>query len=179
MNKKILSIVAVVGVLALVVGVTLVLLFARKTGSDIPVTTFFGTDTPPQEPSSAHKEIPTTDGGAVSVPDFTQGSEPITGFEGPYYDLVYGSGPIFGNEGYSFEIQYDEKNAEFLIVLVEEPLGESRKEAEDFLRNKLSLPDADLCKLNVFVAVPLDINEVYGQYTNLGLSFCPDSVPLP
>jgi hypothetical protein len=179
MNKNVLGIAIVVGVLALIIGVGFLLFFASKKGVDTPVNAIFGTDTPAEVTPQETKEIPTVDGETVSVPDFTKDREPIAGFEGPYYDLVYGSGPIFGNEGYAFEIQYDEKNAEFLVVLVEEPLGESRKSAEDFLRNKLALTNADLCTLNVFVTVPFDVNEVYGQYTNLGLSFCPNSVPLP
>lgn len=179
MSKKIIIIVGGVVLGIVVLGTTVFLLNNHKESPVNQIPNIFGTDVPPDEAEKTYKEIPRTDGGSVSVPDFTKGNEPISGFEGSYYDLVNGSGPIYGNEGYSFEIQYDETNAEFLVVLIEEPLGESRREAEDFLRNKLSLKDEELCKLNIFVAVPLDVNEVYSQYPNLGLSFCPSGVPLP
>ena len=179
MNKKLIIISVAVGVIVLLLAMALFLFGLLNREPSAPATSIFGTDTPPPEVGRTDKQIPTTDGGSVSVPDFTKDREPVAGFEGSYYDLVYGSEPIFGNEEYSFEIQYDETRAEFLVVLTEEPLGESRREAEEFLKNKLSLTEEALCTLNVFVAVPLDVNELYSQYPNLGLSFCPSSVPLP
>lgn len=181
MSKNVLVIGGATVLVLMVLGISALLLFSKKPTGE-PSVNFFGEPTtgPTLQGTESEKMVITQDGSYTPVRDFTKESTSVVGSDGgTYYDLVHGEGPIFGNEGYTFEIQYDDTRFEFLIVLVSEPLSQSRTDAENFLLEKLNVDKETLCTLNVFVAVPLDVNEFYGQYRNLGLSFCPDSVQLP
>lgn len=118
-------------------------------------------------------------GASVSVPAFTTGRTPIQGSDGSnYYDLVH-QGPVYGNENETFAVQYGEKNSDFTVLLLTEPLSAARADAENFLRATLKLPDAELCKLKITVGVTASTNSIYSRYDNLGLSFCPGAIRLP
>lgn len=120
--------------------------------------------------------IRTTGGGTLQIPNILKGHEPIVASNGRYYDLY---GPEYSTEGFTFSVQYSESDSEFLISLINEPIGEARRDAEKYLRNTLMLTDAQLCELVTAVTVTPDVNESYSTYANLGLSFCPGSVKLP
>lgn len=116
-----------------------------------------------------------TDGVTYTVPDFTSGKQADVMAAGTYYHLT--NNIDTEGDAAQFEIQYGTDNS-ISIVLVKEPLGASRLAAEKTLRTFFPLPDASLCKLDVFVAVPAGVNEAFaGQ--NLGLSFCPGATTLP
>lgn len=112
-----------------------------------------------------------SDGSTADVPDFTKTGQP----EGASAVNGYQVG---GGDDEAFQILYYPEDNGFLISLLSEPLGENRLRAEDVLRGRLQLTDAELCKLNAQVATSITVNETYaGQ--NLGLSFCAGAVRLP
>lgn len=180
MNRNQLIVISVV--LLLLIGGAIAFFLLRETPVQGPDSSnpFGGLsgDNPGGTPITNY-DIVGADGEAYPVPDFRAGKDPIAGIDGNYYDLVHTGGPLFGDEGDRFYIQFDETNSSFTISLVTEPLGESRLLSEDFLRSTLKLSDSQLCKLKVNVGVPRELNQIYGSYENLGLSFCPGAVPLP
>ena len=66
-----------------------------------------------------------------------------------------------------------------MINLLTEPIGNARKDGENYLRAILNVTSEQLCELNTVVSVNPDVSEVYSMYENLGLSFCPNAVLLP
>ena len=93
------------------------------------------------------------------------------------YCLADGSCPS-GAPTTSFAISYDEKIRFFNIVLLEEPLGVTRFEAEQFLANRLGLSREQLCSLDYSIGAPYWINDAYAD-KNLGFSMCKGATPLP
>lgn len=120
--------------------------------------------------------IRTRSGETISVPDILSGHEPQSMDGGRFYTLY---GPEYSTEGFSFSLQYSEKDSQFLVLLQTEPIGTARIEAQKYLGALLKLPDSELCTLNTVVLVTPDVSEVYSQYENLGISFCPNAVKLP
>jgi len=76
-----------------------------------------------------------------------------------------------------FNIVYFAEYDFFQISLETEPLAESRQNAEDIFLSQLQVSEADACRLNVSVRTRLEVSQFYAG-TELGLSFCPDSVEL-
>jgi hypothetical protein len=80
--------------------------------------------------------------------------------------------------GAPYNIEYIESTHFFNIVLLQEPIGKARQEAEQYLLMHLGVSQSDLCRLDYMVAVPHWVSE---QYTsrNLLFSFCPNATVLP
>ncbi|MES2225180.1 MAG: hypothetical protein V4480_00015 [Patescibacteria group bacterium] len=182
MNKKlIIALLCALGIL-LVLGV----LFALRTSNRNPATPSVGN---PFSGSLSSSTAPGTqqgvislrarDGSAISATDVTAGKTPLPASSDTYYDLVHNGMDTYGNEDDPFAIQYAAKSSSFIVSLQEEPLGKSRLSAETFLRSTLNLTDAQLCELDITVAVTQAVNEQYASMGNLGLSFCPGAVTLP
>jgi len=121
-------------------------------------------------------QIYTRSGEFVTTPDFIATHEPLETPGGKFYNLY---GPEYSAEGFTFSLQYSEAGSQFLINLLTEPIGSSRKDGENYLRAILNLTSEQLCELNTVVSVNPDVSEVYSMYENLGLSFCPNAVLLP
>ena len=120
-------------------------------------------------------QIQGTDGSQYTIPDPTIGKKFDKMTDGTYYQLTNNQETL-GSEA-QFEIVYGTDNS-IQIGLTKEPLKQSRLAAEKQLRVFFPLADEQLCKLNVFLGVPAQVNETFaGQ--NLGLSFCPGAVKLP
>jgi hypothetical protein len=77
-----------------------------------------------------------------------------------------------------FNIYYNSGPQSFTIAFNKEPIGEVRLAMERFLLTTLGLTEQQLCNLNYFVGVPIDINQQYAG-KNLGFSFCPGATILP
>jgi hypothetical protein len=77
-----------------------------------------------------------------------------------------------------YNIGYDGVAKSFTIALLKEPLGNSRKEAEQFLMTTLGITQQQMCSLNYYVGTTYFVNESYDS-SNLGFSFCPGAVALP
>ena len=116
------------------------------------------------------------DGTSVAVPDFTKENQPewagesagylVAGSETGDYLITYIMPDRFGSQ------------AQFLVSLLTEPLGEARTEAERALAARLLLSEQELCALDVQVWTRTDVNDAYAG-KDLGLSFCPGSTQLP
>ncbi len=78
----------------------------------------------------------------------------------------------------AYNIIFDKSDSSFLISLNEEPLSQSRKNAETFLMSKTGLSETQLCSLNYYLGTDYSVNEQYDS-GNLGFSFCPNAVVLP
>lgn len=113
-----------------------------------------------------------SDGSERTVPNFTLENQPEVA--SPENGFQVAGDASTGD----FQILYFPSESYFLVSLFVEPLGQTRREAEAALREKLGLSDADLCALHSDVTTSADVNEMYAG-RNLGLSFCPGSVALP
>lgn len=76
-----------------------------------------------------------------------------------------------------FIIYYFEEDRSVQVILYEQPIGKTRRLAENELLSKYSLSEQDACTLTYQVTVPMSVDEEY-YGTNLGFSFCPGSVVL-
>ncbi len=111
------------------------------------------------------------DGSVIAVRDFTKQNQPsIAGPKTGYQ--------VAGANTADFQILYFPDQSYFLVSLFVEPLGATRTKAEDALRQKLRLSDAQLCTLNIDVGTDAATNADYAG-RNLGLSFCSNAVRLP
>ena len=75
-------------------------------------------------------------------------------------------------------IGYVETGDFFNVVLLQEPIGQSRKEAERYLMERLGISQNQMCTLRHTVSVPYFVNAFYTGMS-LGFSFCPGSVVIP
>ncbi|MEK7201033.1 MAG: hypothetical protein AAB737_00125 [Patescibacteria group bacterium] len=182
MTKQRLIIVVAVVLIVLSIGVLGYVglqMFGRQSpGSTQPLNPFGGILNPGGSTTYVPKtmSVHARSGEAVMVPNVLSGKEPLDTPGGRFYNLY---GPEYSTEGFTFSIQYSESDSQFLIILIAEPIGAARLEAQTYLRNLLALSDSELCSLNTIISVTPDVSEVYSQYENLGLSFCPGAVKLP
>ncbi len=178
MKKEVLIIAGAVLVLALTLAIGIYLYMAMRAapptpgtqGSSNPFGTF-GTTV-----SSKTFSLVLSDGSVTNSLDFTRENQPD--WAGP--DVGY---QVAGSETQDFQIifypaDYAGGQAEFLVTLYKEPLGSTRRVAEQALRAKLGIPDSELCGLASSVSAGPGVSSTY-EGISLGLSFCPDAVQLP
>ena len=77
-----------------------------------------------------------------------------------------------------YVIEYIAQTHYFNIGLYQEPIGQVRRAAEQYLLNTLGISSDEACTLKYMVSVPDKVNSVYSG-ENLGFSFCPGAVQLP
>lgn len=77
-----------------------------------------------------------------------------------------------------YVIEYIASTQYFNIALLQEPIGEERGEAEQYLMAHLGIPQNQMCQLNYTISVPDRVNSQYAG-KNLGFSFCPGATVLP
>ncbi len=146
------------------------------------------TTTPPPSttstPTGGNPTIPlaTTDGGTVVANDITQ--DPAAGkySSSGYYYLGYHTPDseatdTAATENPPYLISYIGSSQYFIIELLEEPLADTRTQAEQYLMVHLGVSQTDMCRLKYMVSVPNSVNPIYAG-TNLGFSFCPGAVQL-
>jgi hypothetical protein len=76
-----------------------------------------------------------------------------------------------------YYIEYIASTQYFIISLQQEPIGESRQQAEQFLLGHLGVDQTQLCRLNYTVGTPARVSVLHaGQ--NLGFSFCSGATQL-
>ncbi|MBU1292954.1 hypothetical protein KJ819_02700 [Patescibacteria group bacterium] len=124
--------------------------------------------------------------GELQVNDFIHNGETVSDPVNPGnyvlagdlgYCLADGTCPQ-GASSDRFSISYDSQKQFFTVVLLKEPLNESRLAAETFLIERLGVSRESLCLLNAYVGVPYWINDRFADGT-VGFSACPQSVRLP
>ncbi len=75
-------------------------------------------------------------------------------------------------------VEYLKETDYFNIVLLQEPLRESRAAAENYLMQALGDTKKETCALHYTLSVPNSVNSSYAGI-NLGFSFCPGATKLP
>ena len=179
MKKEVLIIASAVVVLLLAAGIGVyVYLLTRPPVAPTPSTQGSSNPFGTSGTSVLVKTLPLvlSDGSVTNARDFTKENQPD--WAGP--DVGY---QVAGNETQEFQIIYYPADhaggqAEFLVTLFKEPLGSTRRAAEQALRTKLGIPDTELCKLVSSVLTGPGVSSTY-QGISLGLSFCPGAVQLP
>lgn len=83
---------------------------------------------------------------------------------------------IFGKES-TYVIVFQSKTSYFNITLLNEPIKDTRLEAENYLKNILELTNEQMCALSYSLGVPQDVSDKYAGH-DLKFSFCPDSTDL-
>lgn len=134
----------------------------------------------------ASRSLITQSGETVTVNDFIRNGETVPDAVNPGsyilagslgYCLSDGSCPT-GAKSDSFNVSYNEKTHFFNVILLTEPLGTGRLEAEQFIMARLGISEQQACSLNYYVGTPYWVNEAYAG-KNLGFSFCPGATALP
>lgn len=77
-----------------------------------------------------------------------------------------------------YVIAYIAATQYFNIALMQEPIGQTRRDAEQYLMARLGISETQMCKLNYMVSVPDRVNTSFSG-RNLGFSFCPGAIALP
>lgn len=94
------------------------------------------------------------------------------------YHLPMSPSDTTGDVSAPYVIEYIATTNYFGISLLQEPIGESRHRAEQYLLASLGVSESQACTLKYMVSVPDSVNSLYsGQ--NLGFSFCSGAVQLP
>lgn len=78
----------------------------------------------------------------------------------------------------NFNVYYNSAVQSFTIALLNEPLGQSRLDMEQFMLSTLGLTQLQLCSLNYYIGTTYLVNTAYSD-RNLGFSFCPGATVLP
>ena len=120
------------------------------------------------------------DGGTVSVNDFKNDPTVVAAPSGNqgYYYLTGWLDPKHPARTYPYSIFYVDADQSFNITLQQEPIKQTRQQAEQELLQRLGIGQQGACRLNYWVGVPYGVNPIYSG-KNLGFSFCPGAVQLP
>ncbi len=187
MRTRTLVIAGVAALILLAGGLSTFILLHKNDAAPASNTTgnpFVFTPTESSAGTTQQRVLYAADGTKVTVPDFAQNAPRVVIGQTPndvQFDLTpypeYEPGTPYPQ--HEFDISFNEKDSEFLIVLNQEPLGHARSAAEAYLALKLGVSAKELCGFNVRVAVPYRVNERYSTYSSLGVSTCAGSVNLP
>jgi hypothetical protein len=173
----------------LVVAIGLYLFSQRKTpASEAPVeNNFLQASTSATRAAQKTLTIATKNGNDVLiVKDFIHNGETILDIENPDtyilagslgYCLADGTCPAGAKSEY-MNVTYNQTDQSFAISLLQEPLGNARKIAQEFLMSRLGITKLDTCALRAFVGTPYTTNENYSD-TSVGFDGCSDAIPLP
>ena len=134
-----------------------------------PIVSTGETASSTQVESTDKLKINTINGGYITVEDFYK--NPYTQVFDPQNDAVI-------KESDNYTITYYAKFQSFNIALTGGDLHFVRTEAENALLEKLGISKEEACQLTVSLGVPYFAN-AKASGTEYGLSFCPNSVPLP
>lgn len=187
MNRNTVIAFVLLGLAVVVILVTAFVLLRAKPDVENPATTFpSGTIFPSSFSATSTVTITGQDNTVLEVHDFIHNGETIQDVVNPGNYMLAGSLGYCLADGtcpkaadtQTFSISYDEKSASFGIVLLKEPLGETRLAAEAFLSSRLGLSRAQLCSLKYYIGTPYWVNEQFSA-GNLGFSVCPEAVALP
>lgn len=118
--------------------------------------------------------IQTLNSGTVNTKNFLADSETKEDRSNTGYYFL-GNQP---ESPHSYVIVYIAETNYFNISLLQEPIRDARTDAEAYLLEHLGISKEQLCTLNYMVSTPDSVNNVFSG-TNLGFSFCPNSVKLP
>jgi hypothetical protein len=118
------------------------------------------------------------DGSAHPVRDFLKDADVTADTRNPgiyYLGNTMSTNPRDAQPRYI--VSYEHSLQFFKIVLLENPLGDARRDAETYLAQKLGIDSAELCNLSYMVTTPALVSNVF---SNLDLKFssCQDSVTL-
>ncbi|MDB5244913.1 MAG: hypothetical protein JWN90_18 [Parcubacteria group bacterium] len=184
-NSPLKIIVAIVALVIIVAGVYFVF-FSPKAPTQIPSdgTSFpIASTTPGATAGSPTMSVAGKDGRVVTVNNFVNApgtvAEPYT--QGEYVvadDCANNDGCTKASNGTGFRVVYDERNQSFNVLLLAEPLKDSRKNAQQFLMQSLGIKAASLCSLNATVGTIQAVNGTYAG-EELGFNGCPGAVVLP
>ena len=121
-----------------------------------------------------------TSAGAFSLNDPAVTKDPINKgyyFIG-YHPQIAGYPDATATANPPYLIIYIAATDYYTIALLQEPLKQTREQAEQYLIEKTGYSHGAMCHLRYMVSVPNSVSQIYaGQ--NLGWSFCPGAVQLP
>lgn len=142
-----------------------------------------GTNTPQGSTSATTYTVPISSGLSVATKDFLHDPATVSDPNNPgYYYLGYhqSTGPedTTATDAPPYVIEYIAQTHYFNIGLYQEPIGQARHDAEQYLLNTLGISQDAACALKYMVSVPDKVNSYYSG-ENLGFSFCPGAVQLP
>lgn len=77
----------------------------------------------------------------------------------------------------TYIIEYYAQSQTFNVALLQEPIGQSREQAQQYLAKKLGISSQQLCALKYMVSVPGYVSDIYTSI-DLRFSFCPNATAL-
>ena len=115
------------------------------------------------------------DGGVVTVKNFLKDPETaVDPVNDGYYVLGYPidklSTDSIGSTSVPYLITYTASTQYFNVALLEEPLGQARELAQNYLLRYLGISEKDMCRLSYTLGAPNGVSQLYGG-ANLGFSF--------
>ncbi len=147
-----------------------------QTGVGLPVagqTTSQVITTGAGVPSTQEISLVAVGGGVITAENFLKNPNTIADpVNSGYYD--------FGSTTSTppFMVTYIAPTQYFNIELLQEPIGQTRELAQQYLEQYLGISTSDLCKLNYTVSTPSEVSKLYGG-VDLRFGSCPDATVLP
>lgn len=142
--------------------------FASQKGKDLSNTSSSITQT------ADTVEVKTTNG-TIRVSDFLNDPDVASSTDSSFFlSWSPGSEATSTVRDPAYEFYYLPESSFFIVVLLKEPIGETRRKATDDFKLKLGISDADLCTLNTEVNTPYYVNDFYAA-KNLGFPGCSGS----
>jgi hypothetical protein len=122
-------------------------------------------------------------GGTIQVKDFENdpvfAKDPVnSGYYYFGYHFSQGVSDSTATDTPPYVIEYIGSTQYFSIALLQEPIGQSRQEMEQYLMTHLGITQNQMCQLKYMVSVPASVDPTYAG-TGLGFSFCPGATQLP
>ncbi|MHB1163146.1 MAG: hypothetical protein ACYCZZ_01270 [Minisyncoccota bacterium] len=173
-----------------VVGVLVVLIFwlagsgTETTNTAVTPSTAFPIASSTPQTNTITVSTQTPQGGVpIQTTDFladpTTLKDPVnTGYYYLGYHVSEGTPDPTATDNPPYIITYISATHYFNIALLQEPIGAVRAEAEQYLMNRLGIPQSQMCQLDYMVSVPDRVNSQFSGIS-LGFSFCPGATVLP
>lgn len=135
--------------------------------------------TPGSEPAGNTSTLLTQSGTIITTHNFLDDAETTAdkGNPGNYYIgyAVDSTSPEAPSHPYI--INYIKRTDLFSITLLQEPIGEVRRQAEQYLMQRLGITQTEMCQLRYMVSVPVRVSQIFAG-ESLGFSFCPGATEL-
>lgn len=121
-------------------------------------------------------------GGVVVAEDFLKDPNTVADpINVGYYNLNYATQATSSGSTATplpYFITYISSTQYFNVELLEEPIGQARELAQQYLQRLIGISESDMCRINYTVSTPYSVSGLYGG-ASLGFSFCPGATILP
>jgi hypothetical protein len=115
--------------------------------------------------------------GSLSVRNFLQDADVSADSQNDGYFFLDNTVQTESEQNVHYTITYESTEQFFNVVLLKEPLRDSRLQAEEYLKSLLNITDQEMCQLKYTLSTPLYVSEQRSGI-DFRFSFCEGAVTL-